>query len=237
MLTITKHRTVFKVADETLVGDIVAFDQRYKPRSLFLHGAGQATRQRALPLAMKLAELGNPSFLFDFSGHGESTGSLLGSSLKRRIDEAEAAMAFLSKKGPHSLLASSMSGHIAMQLLRDHDFANLVLFAPAIYDAAAIDIPFGPRFSKAIRQRDSWKRSNATAALREYTGNLLIFWGENDAVVPRGVIDFIFAAAEHTKVKKVITVPGADHQLAQWTNRDEDALNMVTREVVSMLNS
>jgi hypothetical protein len=46
----------FGVGNEILVGSIVRDNPFSKPRLLLIHGAGQATRERARPLALKLAE-------------------------------------------------------------------------------------------------------------------------------------------------------------------------------------
>src|SRR2546425_11226766 len=98
----------FAVGGEALAGNIISGSELDEPRLLLVHGAGQATKERARPLALKLAEYNISSFGFDFSGHGESTGKLEESSLYKRTTEAKEACRFLTSEEPLTVCGFSM---------------------------------------------------------------------------------------------------------------------------------
>lgn len=182
---------------------------------LFLHGAGTATKERAQPIVDRLVEqYGVSSFTFDFSGHGMSSGSLSSSSLRKRIEEAKAALACSTFQQPISICAFSMGGHIALELLNEVDVRALILFYPAIYTRDAVDIPFGdPRFSATIRREQGWQDNDVCERLRRFAGNLIVIAGENDNVIPRSVIDLILSSAVSAREKQLIVLEGAPHLL------------------------
>lgn len=95
---ISIKEVAFRSGDNTLKGTIVRHNEKSMPTVLSLHGAGKADRNRIRYLLERLAELGMSSFCFDFSGHGESTGTLKESSLGRRRQEVRAAYQFLDSK-------------------------------------------------------------------------------------------------------------------------------------------
>jgi hypothetical protein len=58
--------------------------------AVLLHGAGHGSKERLLPLLAEFGAHGCPALAFDFSGHGESSGALGESSLRRRFEQAVA---------------------------------------------------------------------------------------------------------------------------------------------------
>jgi pimeloyl-ACP methyl ester carboxylesterase len=168
-------KSEFRVGEETLVGQKIGSG---KPTILYLHGAGNSTKERGLPIMVKLAEAGLSIFCFDFSGHGESTGEMKNSSLEKRLSESQAALSFLDDKKPVTVIASSMAGHIALELVkRCPRVKNLILFYPAVYATKAFKIPFTEAFSDIIRQPNSWKDNDVMGSLQQFTGNLLVIIG------------------------------------------------------------
>ncbi len=190
---------------------------------LFLHGGGQASKERALPVAeavtraTKLGAVG-----FDFSGHGQSTGQLRRSSLHKRVDEAEAVWPLLASDRPIGLIGFSMGGHIALELLARHSVASLVLFYPGVYTHRAFDIPFDERFTSTIRQPNSWHQAAVLDALREFTGHLLIVYGGQDRVVPRRVVDEIYTAASWAIQRELWVIPEAPHLLLPFLHEQPE---------------
>ena len=182
---------------------------------LFLHGAGQATKERAEPIVEKIYETGGlSSFTFDFSGHGKSSGTLESSSLQKRVSEARAALTACGFQQPISVCASSMGGHVALELLKYVNIQSLLLFYPAVYTKDAVDLPFGdPLFSSIIRGEKSWENSNVFNYLHDFTGNLLVVAGQKDNVIPREVIDLIMSNANLTNPKRLIVIEDAPHLL------------------------
>jgi esterase/lipase len=92
------HKKVsFQADNEKLSGETILANPDDLPQILILHGAGQATKERAKPLAERVVnETGQGVLAFDFSGHGESSGELNQSSLQKRVNEANAAWQFLA---------------------------------------------------------------------------------------------------------------------------------------------
>jgi len=204
---------------------------------LVLHGAGNSSKDRTAVLCRSLAANGFPSLTFDFSGHGHSSGSLQCASLSLRTSEAQGALRYLRTTKRCAILAFSMSGHIAIDLLRRHPerFDRLVLLAPAIYDDAAYDVPFGPEFSQIIRTENSWLRSSAPSWLSTYTGSVLIVSGNADTVIPKQVIDLLFNASSNAARRRLIRLENIPHQLGQWmTDRPSDA-EPVLSEIIAFL--
>lgn len=213
--------------DALVVGDT-------PPSALYLHGAGKATKERGLPIMEHLAEAGLSTFAFDFSGHGASTGLMEQSSLKKRVKEAEAALPFLDRTKPITVIGSSMGGHVSLELLKRHpEINNVALFYSAVYSAEAFDVPFTEAFSEIIRQPKSWERNDVLDALERYEGNLLIVAGELDQVVPREVTDLIYTSAEHALKREVIVIPGAEHLLLPVLMENKELFDAVINKIIA----
>jgi pimeloyl-ACP methyl ester carboxylesterase len=171
--------------DHLLCGDQLHCPQ---PRAhlLVLHGAGNGQRAPFLPLRQTLQQQGIASTAFDFVGHGETGGSLLGSSLAHRVCQAKAVLtASRLHTQPVALLGSSMGAYIAIRLLEYIECSHLILQVPGAYTPEAFAVPFGPAFSAVLRQPDSWLESDAWDRLAGFRGHLLLVEAERDAVIPR----------------------------------------------------
>jgi uncharacterized protein len=225
----------FSVGHETLVGQRVTLDPETLPKILFIHGAGQSTKERALPLALEILKRGLSSFLFDFSGHGESSGQLKQSSLAKRLLEARAALRFCDKSTPLGLCGFSMGAHIALDLLPSTLVKTLILFYPAIYTRKASTVPFSEGFSEIIRQPRSWEDSEAIDTLGSFTGRLLVVRGEKDEVIPEGVFNLLDTTASRTSRKKFITVPEAGHLLLDRVYSDPVLFDQLVDQMIDFL--
>ena len=101
-----------------------------------LHGAGNAGKERLVPLLAEFAAHGCHALAFDFSGHGESTGLLRELSLRRRFEQAVSVIDARARvNGPLVLVGFSMSGQTVADLARHYGdrVAALGLCAPAVY--------------------------------------------------------------------------------------------------------
>lgn len=178
--------------------------------ALLLHGGGNTSSQHIHPLRTDLAERGIGTLAVDHLGHGKTGGDVGKSSLQKRVHEVLSAIAEFR---PTSLLGSvsmSMGGHIALKLQQELQFQRVVLIAPAIYNTAAYDLDFADGFTEVIRQPNSWRQSDVWDILRQFSGKLVTLVGENDAVIPDGVLHLIRTStnlAEHT----FIELEGVDH--------------------------
>jgi pimeloyl-ACP methyl ester carboxylesterase len=200
------HPFELPFGDHVLRGDAYAASCA----TLVLHGAGGSCRERFTSLRGALDERGMPSVSFDFIGHGETGGALLGSSLSERTEQAAAVIRHACHE-PLTIVGASMSAYTAIRLTEMFAVENLVLLAPAVYSADAYRLPFGPDFSAAIRVPGSWRRSDAFGILSRFTGNLLVVAAEHDQVIPPGLVELIRESAESAKVRHLHVVPGAEH--------------------------
>lgn len=206
---------------------------RVAPRILFLHGAGKATKERCLPLANRLAtEYQLPSFAFDFSGHGASTGTLENSSLNKRVDEALAALEYAGLKEPVSLCAFSMGGHVALELIKSKKVGSLTLFYPAIYSRAASALRFGdPKFSAILRSDKSWESNDVLPKLDQFGGNVFIVVGEKDQVIPQAVFQLLYANTTQAQHKRLFVIPDAPHLLLPTILGNEELYSEVCKTI------
>ncbi|MFF0067183.1 alpha/beta fold hydrolase [Streptomyces sp. NPDC005279] len=190
--------------------------------AVVLHGAGNSSMERLLPLVQEFVAHGCRGVAFDFSGHGESTGKLSELSLRRRFEQAVAVIdAYAGADGPLVLVGFSMSGQTVADLVAHYGdrVAALGLCAPAVYTAEAWDVPFGEgngRFSAIIRRSDSWREAPALEVLRAYEGRAVLAVPGTDAVIPPAVTeavqDALAARAQYTR----FDLPDAQHQLGMW---------------------
>jgi uncharacterized protein len=179
-------------------------------QTIVLHGAGRSSRKRFSRMRTNLNARGIPSASFDFIGHGETGGAILGTSLHARTRQAAMVIRHACAE-PLTLIAASMGAYTAIKLTEKFAVNNLVLMVPAVYTPKAYDIVFGPEFSAAIRVPNSWQDSDAFRILEGFKGNLLIIAAENDNVIPLEVIEKIHASARHARTNHLHIVPDSAH--------------------------
>ncbi|MEU2669161.1 alpha/beta fold hydrolase [Streptomyces sp. NPDC007164] len=190
--------------------------------AVVLHGAGNSSMERLLPLVREFVAHGCRGVAFDFSGHGKSTGKLSELSLRRRFEQAVAVIdAYGGAEGPLVLMGFSMSGQTVADLVAHYGdrVAALGLCAPAVYTVEAWDVPFEDgdgRFSGIIRRPDSWREAPAFQVLRAYEGRAVLAVPGTDAVIPTAVTeavqDALAARSQYTR----FDLPDAQHQLGMW---------------------
>lgn len=228
-----KHLEV-KVGLETLAVTVVGSKAHPIPQILVLHGAGFAQRKLSWPLVEELAQINTASVTFDYSGHGESSANT-DRSLSKRVKEASEVFEKF-KKSITTVIAFSMSGYVALHIAKKYHPETIILFAPAIYDTKAFEVPFGPEFSKVIRAENSWRNSDSKELLESFTGKLLIFIGENDEVIPREVVDAIYDGARSAKERTIRVLPNVGHRIAYAMQQDPQLCAYVSKEVVDFIS-
>ena len=204
----------------TLVGDVTGAPCN----TLLLHGAGRSNRHRFTRLRTALANHQVHTAAFDFLGHGQTGGQLLGSSLAQRTAQAQAMVraACSPETTPITLIGVSMGGYTAVRLTQTFAVSHLVLLVPAAYAPEAYELPFGPAFSACIRRPRSWQDSHAFERLGQFTGKLLIIAAEADQVIPTGVIQGLYRSAINAQSREVHVVPGSGHKNLFPRQRDFD---------------
>ncbi|MGI5425348.1 alpha/beta fold hydrolase [Streptomyces sp. CA-179760] len=203
--------------------------------AVVLHGAGNGSKERLVPLLSEFAAHGCHALAFDFSGHGESTGRLRELSLRRRFEQAVSVIdAHADGDGPLLLVGFSMSGQTVADLARHYGdrVAALGLCAPAVYSAEAWDVPFGQgdgRFSEIIRRPGGWRTSPALDVLRAYEGRAVLAVPGTDEVIPPAVTEAVSAALARRAQFTHWELPGAEHRLGRWfRDRPDDRRAFVT---------
>lgn len=208
-----------------------------KPAShslLSLHGAGPSGKDRVAYICEFLQLQNVESLVFDFSGHGESTGILRESSLRRRASQAEAAYDFAPNL-PNILVGTSMGAHIALMLMASHKFSHLILFCPALYGDDVVDIPFDEKFTNAIRQPGSFENSSALEGLCEFEGKTLLFMGTEDKIIPPRVVE-LYENARRGKDHKTVWLEGCEHVIHGWALKNELGKQRILSEVSAAIS-
>ncbi|WP_329329189.1 alpha/beta fold hydrolase [Streptomyces luteogriseus] len=200
-----------------------------------LHGAGNAGKERLVPLLAEFAAHGCHALAFDFSGHGESTGLLRELSLRRRFEQAVSVIDARARvNGPLVLVGFSMSGQTVADLARHYGdrVAALGLCAPAVYAGEAWDVPFGAgdgRFSEIIRSPGSWRAAPALDVLRGFEGRAVLAVPDTDEVIPPAVTEALSQALARRAQFTHWELPGAGHRLGLWfRDRPDDRREFVT---------
>ncbi len=172
------------------------------------------------------------SFTFDFSGAGGI--GLEDSNLEKRYNEAKKAIKAFGLSEPLNIVGSSMGGYIAIKLSEAFTVANLFLFCPAVYTKRAFSVAFGPEFSTIIRAKESWKYTDAFEILKKFYGNVFIIIGEQDAVIPKEIIQMMSESLIHAKRKKMITIPQATHKLYEYLEEHADYRDIVVKTLANL---
>lgn len=219
------------VADgETLVCEYALRDKN----AVILHGAGHSERKRHLPIAHELLRNNIGVVVFDFSGHGESTGKTGELSLARRKTQAQAVIdTMLPPQSPLYLLGFSMSGQTVCDLLPLYPgrIESILLGAPAMYTPAVQGIPFGdPSFTATIRQAESWQNSHAPKALQQFSGKTVLAIGDQDEVIPPGVINLFKSSAQEMVY---VEYTGVSHKISVWLGKNPQALAKLIKTLTS----
>ncbi len=204
-----------------------------RPGALFLHGGGTATMHRFDALREALLGDGIGSSALDFIGHGETGGDLKSSSLLERTEQAAAAIRVLDLQKPLAIFGSSMGGYTAIKLTEIFDVSRLILFRPGIYRRDVYDVPFG-QFTEAIREPESWRKSDAFEILSRFTGKILILRAELDEVIPSEIIDQLYQSASRAQSRQIVTIPQMHHSMSYLSDHPE-AFDLVYQSVRDFL--
>lgn len=225
----------FQAGKEHIVGEILGKHPDDPSDFVFFHGAGKSTKERARNFFDESLFNAVPSIVtFDFSGHGESSGELKESSLKQRVLEAQRAIELFTTKKDLTLCGASMGGYVALKMLPFYDVKNLILFCPAVYDKRVFEISFNQGFSEIIRKPNSWENSDIFSSLETFSGNLLLFIGKNDTVIPRGVIDLIDAHSSRAARKEIIRLDNCPHAIHSWLDSHPSEKKYIAKKIIDL---
>lgn len=197
-------------------GEMLACEYKLSNENvIILHGGGEANKRRYYSLAEEIMKRGRGVILFDFSGHGESSGTVAELSLSRRIKQARTVIDTLVPTGNIYLAGFSMSGQTVCDLLPVYGnrIKGILLGCAAVYRPDIFDIPFGSdEFTTRLRQ-GGWQNTPSRENLADYRGRTILAIGSQDAVIPKGVTQLLEEAASD---RVYIEYSGAGHLLAAW---------------------
>jgi putative redox protein len=185
---------------------------------------------RALTMAEELGRLGYSTFLFDFSGCGESEGHFSDISLSNHINDVKCAVDFCHAFGFKSIITMGRSFGGAAVLCHggtekkvagvsswsapadpsNHFSGYLNGTAPHERDLVPLTGQGGAVFVKKSFFDDLSRHDVIDRVSLLSPRPLLVVHGEDDSVVPLAAAKIILAAAGEPKALKII--PGADHQ-------------------------
>lgn len=226
-----------KIAFESSMLGVTTLGCYQNSQLLFLHGAGQSNQNLFMPLREDLYQLGFSSLAFDFIGHGETGGLLETSSLEQRFNQACSVIENFSMSQPLSIIAASMSGYIALKLLKKYRIKNIILFVPAVYDTKAYSVPFNQGFTEIIREPESWLNSDAWDIIQNFNGNLLLLAAQYDQVVPFSIIQKLYTSAVHAKKSEIFIVKDCPHQILRYLSENASKRDEVVKKILNILEA
>lgn len=191
------------------------------PAILFLHGGGATDAQSAIVLLREIAEAGFYIIAPNFSGSGDPDKQAITkySSLQKRIEEAEVVINKLVKK-PNELIviASTMGAYIATQIAAKYQFKRLIALCPPSYSNTALQLRFGPEFTKDLHRKDSYKENNIQELIKEYSGEVVLFRAKDDPRDKKYMQDYIDAVPK----KNYIEIDSNQHSLLKHYEETKD---------------
>ena len=113
-----KKAFTFNTHQETIAGTILYKDEANSHANfVFFHG-GAGNKERIYSIISPVVDKGTGVLTIDFSGHGESSGHLKKSSLKKRTEEAKTAIDIFAKNDDSlTICGASMGGYTAIKML------------------------------------------------------------------------------------------------------------------------
>ncbi|MGA5101914.1 alpha/beta fold hydrolase [Streptomyces lavendulocolor] len=186
---------------------------------LVLHGAGNGSAERLVPVVDEFAARGFRVVAPDFSGHGRSSGDPAELSLERRFVQARAVVDRVVPEGDELVLVGfSMSGQTVADLVAHYGgrVRAVGLCAPAVYAREAWGVRFGHGFTEIIRRADGWRDSAAPDALRAFEGTAVLAVPGSDEVIPPAVTEAVEDALTARSRYRRLDVERAGHRLGAW---------------------
>jgi putative redox protein len=162
---------------------------------------------------------------FDFSGCGESDGTIEDTTISGRIEDLKAALSFVKSEIPLQglpigLLGSSMGGYISLNLAaHDSSVKAVVAWATPFSFEGLREVIEG---SNQIPLKEAFYRDahhHDVIVPLSRIKNLLFIHGDKDEVVPLDHAQKLYRFAQEPK--QLTVVPGADHTFSNPTLRNQ----------------
>lgn len=220
-----------RVGNENIEVMTIINKEQAKPNFVFLHGAGQSNKERVQSFSPFLIDKDLSLLSLDFSGHGASSGTLEQSSLQKRAIEAKTIINQYADLENLTVCGSSMGAYVTLKMLEYFPVKNLILICSAIYDKDAYTLQFNEGFSETIRKPDSWRNSDVLENLQKFRGNVLIIIGEQDEVIPNGVLDLLSINSTASKKMEIMKIPKCSHLILKFLQEHQDIAKQVAHKI------
>lgn len=209
---------VFRTEDGLeLRGWFLAAGRAAPSTAALVFNGNAGSRESRLPLAVGLAERGLPVLLFDYRGYGGNPGRPTETGLIRDARAAQAWLAARPEVDPEGIIyfGESLGAAVAVALATERAPAALILRSPftSLVDIGRVHYPWLP---VRVLARD---RFASIERIRRIDAPLLVIAGARDEVVPHDQSRRLFETAA-SRVKRFVSVPGADHNDPRVTAGD-----------------
>ena len=101
-------------------------------------------------------------------------------------------------------------------------------------------VPFTTAWGQYQELGPQWfadlQASKPSQFIQEYTGHLMVLYGDQDTVVPPEVAELALSAATSARSKTRVVVPGADHGLGLF-NGDDASVQKTVDSTVAFLST
>lgn len=172
--------------------------------------------------------------------------------------EVETFYDYLNKRKKKIVIAYSLGGTPALNLLKNHasDIDKLVLFYPGIYTKAAYTKHFGKEFKDTVSEPFSYRQNDTISLLKSFKGELLLVKGEYDGLdpelynkpaggsageviidkksyyspIPKEVIDLVYHAVPNTR-RKLIEIPQCGHSVVLWMREHQSEAEIFLNQI------
>ena len=224
---------------EELVGiEVLPNEESKFPVVILVHGFHYFKEEDGMfiEISKRLTDIGIGSYLFDFSGCGESEGDYSNTSLSKLRNDLESIMEFVKSKRSTDILRlgilAQSFGTTVTVALSPH-IKSLVLMGAFINPKQVFQKYFGTKYNPdgiTIKHHDDgrittinaqfwqdFKNYDMVSLLKNMHSPLLLIYGSNDETVPISSIEDVYKNANDPKEK--IIIGGADHGLQP--KRDE----------------
>lgn len=202
-----KQKLTFKNTRNLALSAIFEGEHRDAPIVVMCHGfESSKDRETNRSLAQKLIEAGLCVFRFDFTGHGQSEGTLADITPLQGLDDLKSAVKNL-KKAEFALYGSSFGGYVALLYATENPILALALKAP-VSDYSDSQSSFAvthPQFIQEVKTIDFYDRAQNIKC------PCLIIHGDKDDVVSVEQSQKLFKSLKCDKRLEIIS--GADHDI------------------------
>lgn len=189
---------------------------------VFCHGGGTRPLTNFRVVANELSARGFNCHIFDFPGHGQSSGVLGDQSLRIRYEALSCLLAHLNEDD-YSLVGFSMGADNVVRCANSSDFpvSRAIIGAPAAYSQRAFGLRFKPDFTEEITRAESWESSELFDLWEGFVGEKHLLVPEHDSVIPQAITDRYVSFTERSHVHRLA---GFSHTLTQNAASSPDKL-------------